>query len=309
MVSPARTWVMISLMGCTSAPGPPTATQPTPPQQAPALQPAVEPAVEPPVEPAVSVDSAAPFYAGVHGMAVSNDGTLYFSDSFGRIDKTRKIYTLAPPYTGAPVATAITGKTPAGLAWDDGTLLVCDVGDNVVTRYAADFSVVEQWAVRSPWNVARVADTQAWRVVTNDGRVVELGADTNKELFGGLLAPFDLVAVGDAIWVSEQGAARGDPGRVTRRRLDGSIVDDIAYSWANPEGMAMGPDGKLWVVETERGEIIRIDGDGQAEVIRGDLTLPIALTSHPAGDLFFNTGGPSPQLMRVRFLIGAEEPR
>jgi sugar lactone lactonase YvrE len=248
------------------------------------------------------VELVAPFTAGVHGMALRPDGTLFFSDSFGRRDKVRRVYTLAPPYDGEPRPTTIAGATPAGLAFLDGSLYVCDVGAGTVTAYDAALAVVAAWKVEGPWNVAR-HPSLGLVAVTHDGRVAELEPGGGvKELFGGGLAPFALaVDAAGGLWMSEQGAARGDPGRITRREADGAIAGELAYPWANPEGLAIGADGLLWIAETERGELLRVAADGRVEVIKAGLKLPVVVTAAPGGDLFVSTGGATPELLRVRF--------
>jgi sugar lactone lactonase YvrE len=296
-------WLSSALAGVVMACAPPrprevAATRSTP---APALSPApVDAPPKPPPRPVVEL--VAPFTAGVHGMALSPDGTLFFSDSFGRRDKVRRVYTLASPYDGEPRPTTIVGATPAGLAFIGGSLYVCDVGAGTVTAYDASFAVVAAWSVKEPWNVAR-HPSLGLVTVTHDGRVAKLAPDGGvTELFGGGLAPFALaVDAKGGLWMSEQGAAQGDPGRVTRREADGAIAEEIAYPWANPEGLAIGADGLLWIAETERGELLRVAADDRVEVIKAGLTLPVIVTAAPDGALFVSTGGAAPELLRVRF--------
>lgn len=267
----------------------------------PALSPA--PAGVSPKQPArPEVELVASFIAGVHGMALRADGTLFFSDSFGQYDKVRRVYALAPPYGDEPQPTAIVGETPAGLAFIDGLLYVCDVQAGTVTAHDESLAVVATWSVGGPWNIVHHPSV-GLVVVTYDGRVAKLEPNGKvTELFGGGLAPFGLaVDAKGGLWMSEQGAEQGDPGRITRRGAGGAIEQEIAYPWANPEGLAIGADGALWIAETERGELLRVDEEGRVEVIKAELTLPVVVAPAPNGDLFVSTGGTAPALLRVRF--------
>ncbi len=228
-------------------------------------------------------------------MAVNAKGHVFFSDSFGKLDETRRIYELAPPYTGEPQATQLVFELPAGLFFEGESLFVCDVKAKKVVRLDASHQVQSTWSDVAAWNVARVG--KALVAVTTAGSVVELQPDGGHTvLFEGAAAPFGLAAAKEgALWLSEQGAKPGDPGRLTARRTDGSVARTIDYDWKNPEGLATGPDGRLWVAETERGELLAIDGEGSVEVMH-TAPFPIVASVGPDGSLFVTTKN---ELLRV----------
>lgn len=250
-----------------------------------------------------TITRIADFFAAVHGMAVDDDGLLYFSDSFTALDTTARIYRLEPPYTGPPEATPLSGPRPAGLAFIDGDLHVCDVGAGTVTRYDAALTPVQTWVVPSPWNVAPLASGDRV-VVTFDDRLFALLPDgTVQQRLADLGAPFDLAPTpADAVWISEQGAGGpGQPGRLAQWNAQGAITLEARYPWANPEGLAFDPQGDLWVAETERQELLRVSPRGDVELMAEVDGLPIVITPLPAGDLLVSVTGPDPHLLRVEF--------
>ena len=154
-----------------------------------------------------------PFVAGVHGIALSPDGVLYFSDSFANHASQPAVYQLRPPYTGVPEATGITGPRPAGLLWHESSLYVCDPAARTVVRHDGAFVAQQVWSDVAAWNVA-AHPTLGLVAVDFAGKLIQLHPDdTTTELFGGTLAPFDVaVDPNGELWLTEQGAAPGRSG-------------------------------------------------------------------------------------------------
>ncbi len=239
------------------------------------------------------------FPKGVHGMAVDDDGTLFFSDSFGALDKVRQIYRLEPPFDGKPKPTTIQAKLPAGLLFRDGDLFVCDVKAGSVRRFDGGLKLVETWSVPAPWNLAAYGK-QMLISVTNKGSVVRLSPGGKvEELASGLDAPFAVAATDSAVWISEQVKEPTSPGRVALWGLDGQTRVVSQHPWKNPEGLAIGPSGDLWVADTELGQLLRVAADGKVEVVATDLGLPVCVTTTPKGDLLVNVSGKNARLLRV----------
>ena len=233
-----------------------------------------------------SIDVVGPIAAGVHGMAFSSDDMLYFSDSFANVGAVPTVYRVPPPYTATPEATSITGELPAGLLWLDDALFVCDTQAATVTRYDAALNAQQTWSNVDAWNVIDDASL-GLLAVTFNGRVVQLSsAGDVTVLYAGTKAPFDIESDAQGVFLSEQGAQPGDPGNLTVRDASGEAVRTIEYPWANPEGMARGPDGRLWVAETERGELLAIDDAGPTVI--ENMNLPIVVARAPDGSLFVN---------------------
>ncbi|HEU4412142.1 MAG TPA: hypothetical protein VFS43_43270 [Polyangiaceae bacterium] len=243
-----------------------------------------------------SLSVVRPFPGGVHGMAVSGTGRLFFSDSFGNVSSTRRVYALDPPYTGAFAATKITGALPAGLLFDDGLLYVCDVAASRVRAFDAKLRGVKEWHPATPWGIARLPGG-ALVTVSNDGVVQRLEPDgAVTTLFGGLDAPFGIAAAADGtVWVSEQGVGAG---RVTRRSLDGAVLETVAYPWDNPEGLLVDHQGVLWVAETGLRQLVRYDGSA-ATTFASNIGLPVVITRRDADTLLINSANLPAQLMAL----------
>jgi hypothetical protein len=248
--------------------------------------------------PGLDVQVVRPFTAAVHGMAFAPDGTLYYSDTFANQGPVARVYTLAPPLSGAPQATAITGSTVSGLLWNGGELYVCVTGANQVRRYSAALQLQQTWTVAQPWNVERIGGVLL--AVTNGGQVVRLNANgTTTSLVSGLLAPFDISADGSTgFWVSEQ-VGGAPPGKVRHYDASGQALGVADFPWDNPEGLEIDVAGRLYVADTGAGTVRRVLSGGTIELVTDQFTLPIVITRHPDGNLYFNTAGPTPQLVRI----------
>jgi sugar lactone lactonase YvrE/pimeloyl-ACP methyl ester carboxylesterase len=248
---------------------------------------------------AFEVETVASFTPGVHGMAFSSDGTLYYSDTYKNEGFTSRVYTLRPPYNGKSEATAITGATISGLLFHDDALYVCATGENGVRRYGPDLKLVEAWRVSSPWCVVPVGDSLF--VVTYDGRIYELAEKGGTKLvLKGLEFPFDLAdAGGGTFYASEQVGVEAD-GRVRRFDPEGQEIGRLDYGFANPEGLAVDDRGCLYIADTGAGKLLRASPDGHVELITDQYEIPIVVALGPDGNIYFNTAGSNSRLVRVR---------
>ncbi len=238
------------------------------------------------------------FVPGVHGMAVAEDGVLYFSDSYQHAGSPAQVYTLVPPYSGVPEPTGIVGKNVAGLKWHGGSLFVCVTGESLVQRFDGDLQLQESWQVASPWNLTFIGETAY--VVTYGGKVYSLGKEGSSELVvSGLNYPFDIAAFGSSFWVSEQSVEK--KGRVRRFDLDGKEIREAKHPWHNPEGLGLDKWGWLYLADTAKGEISRVAPECTVELLSADYDMPIVITEVPGGDLLVSTGGSNARLLRIKF--------
>ena len=254
-----------------------------------------------PDAPEPELELIGPFTSAVHGMAFDSAGTLYFSDSFEALDSVSRLYRLSPPYDGEPEVVGVSGDRLSGLFWADSELFVCDVSAQTIGRYDAGLTLHQTWLAENPWNITQRPGGELV-TVSDPGSVQSLGvAMLAQTEFEGLLAPFDIVATASGhLWISEQGEGTSDPGRVAQWTINGQMTYEVEYDWRNPEGIALDLQGNLWVVDTERGEVLRVSSDGTSQVIAEVEGLPICLERHPDGDLYFNVTGTSPSLYRIR---------
>lgn len=251
---------------------------------------------------AAEITTVRSFPSGIHGMAVTDTGRLYVTDSFGHMGSSKRfLYYVDPPYTGSFTATRISGAIPAGLMFDGGLLYMCDVSTGIVRGMDSNHRVRKAWlGVTQPWNITRLPDGTLL-TVSHAGIVQRLEDDGSvTTLFGGLDAPFGIASAGDGtVWISEQGA--GAPGRVTRRTLAGEEVESIEYGWDNPEGLHVDGAGDLWIADTGLGQILRYDG--VALNIEGEgLGLPVVITGVDGDSLLANSANLPPQLLSIEIL-------
>ncbi|MEM6991465.1 MAG: hypothetical protein AAF721_13235 [Myxococcota bacterium] len=283
----------VTALGCPSTPPPSVrpepAVSPPPPAKAPA-----------PAPTGATVTEVGPFVAAVHGMAVLADESLLFADSYAQLSKPAAVYRLAPPYSGTPQATDLEATTPAGITAVGSEVLLCDVGAGTVRRLDADLVVLQTWAVSAPWN-AEVLPSGELAVVTFGNELLRLGDDGSVEQgLANLMAPFDLQPASDeTLWVSEQGNGADAPGRLARWDLNTEARQDVDYTWANPEGMALDGSGDLWVAETERHELVRVSPAGEVVEVHAVDGLPIVMAPLASGALLVSVTGPRPHLLRV----------
>ncbi len=240
----------------------------------------------------VDVSRLRDFPPAIHGMAVTSAGRLYFTDSF----KTRELYYLDLPYESQPVPTGITGALPAGLLADGDALYVCDTGGGVVRKLGRDLAEVQSWTATSPWNIARLS-TGTLITVSYDGAVQRLDTASASTLFADLDAPFGIAPELDGtFWLSEQG--KDGPGRVTRRTLDGTIVETLPGTWDNPEGLFRDGNGALWIAETALGTLVRWH-HGEAEIVGKELGMPVVIVGRDQDSLLVNSANKPAQLLAV----------
>ena len=231
--------------------------------------------------------------AGVHGMAVADDGVLWYGDTFGNASAAQAVYTIAPPYDGAHEQAPVDIEQPAGMRFIEGVLHICDLQGSRVVRLGPGQEIEQSWDISYPWNLRSMPNGDVL-VVTYDQGLYRLGDDGTAELMmTGLAMPFDLEpATADSLWISEQGEGTYGEGRVGRWTLDGTLVEEIPGEWPNPEGLALDDRGTLWIAETDSGQIRRRDPDGTLTMEFDEYTVPIIIAPTPDGDMLVNLRSP-----------------
>ena len=259
-------------------------------------EPHPEPAPEPMVEKKPTtwnVKRLVDYVPGGHGLAIAPDKTIFMSDTYGRIKAgVKAVYRLKAPYTEALEDTGIRVVSPSGLLWHKGFLYVCDLQGNKVLKVDQSFKVLQQWSATTPWNLSIDGKGQLYALSYNGmvQRLQEKSAPVT--MFSGLQNPFDLHVLNNGhFWVSEQGPNGTLPGRITLRDSTGKVLKSLVYKFVNPEGLAVTPDGAVWVAETGTGELLRFAPDGKVIVVASQLALPVNLHLMEKGGLLLSTVG------------------
>jgi gluconolactonase len=222
------------------------------------------------------------------GIAVHRDGSVWCGGEQGQI------YRISADGTEIEEV-ASTGGFCLGLAFDaDGDLYVCDLKHRAVFRLRAGARELELFATGfqipnvpafGPDGVLYVSDSYAsdepgpgiWRVTENSSTLWHEGPFR----FANGLA---FTAGGEALYVAETFA-----GRITRIeiRADGSPGATTAVALLPgvlPDGLALGPNGDLYVACYEPSQILRITTAGAVETVAAD---PLAHTlCHPTNIAF-----------------------
>jgi sugar lactone lactonase YvrE len=207
-----------------------------------------------------------------HELRFDRDGNLYWTDMrnqvIRRVDrKTQVISTFAGTGArggfdgdGGPAANAKLAS-PHSLAFDDdGNLYIADIGNHRIRRVDAKTGVIET-----------IAGTGE-RTMPKDGAVAKRAP---------LLGPRALFVVGRTMWIAfREGSAVwkmdldagtlhhvSGTGRRGFKTVDGPMKD---AEYDSPKGIAVGPDGRVYVVDSSNDVLRRIDPTkGTVTVIAG----------------------------------------
>jgi hypothetical protein len=245
------------------------------------------------------VTEISPFPAAVHGLECLPGGDILVADTFKKAHNAARLYLLKYPYTGVLIDTGIQGEGVAGMAWRQESIYVAFLYENYVRRYDSNFQVLESWPIHRPWNITW--DDHGIYVVTYSGQVVQLMAEgDSKVLFEELEFPFDIVATGsDSFWISEQ-VGSGKRGRVARFSKAGRLLEEVDYTFLNPEGLALDGEGNLYIADTEAGKVVRRKAGGEVELVTDRYKLPICLAISRRGELLVNCNDSGGKLLVVR---------
>jgi sugar lactone lactonase YvrE len=216
-------------------------------------------------------------------------GNMYFVDMQNnvvqRVDrKTKKISAIAGTGSagfsgdGGPAAKA-QFKQPHSIAFDrDGGLLVCDIGNNRIRRIDLKTGIINTFAgtgEKKPTpDGAPLAGTPL-----NGPRAIDVDAKGNLYLAlreGNAIYRIDPTAkvISHVAGTGEKGYT-GDGGPAKQAKLSG------------PKGVALSPDGGLYIADTESHTIRRIDlKDGTIRTVLGNLARPHGVFVDKKGTLY-----------------------
>jgi streptogramin lyase len=198
----------------------------------------------------------APFSAALQAIAVGADGNLWFvedsSNRIGRITTTGQI-------TGSfPIPTANSNTTSIAPGPDGNLWFAEDVGNKIgrVTTLGVITEFNVPTASAQPFTVTAGPDGNLWFTeaqANKIGRITPAGAVTEFPLASGT-APIGITTGSDGnLWFGVGGAV----GRITPAGVIKLFPTPTATSFL--EFDVLGPDGNIWVSETQPGNVARLN--------------------------------------------------
>jgi streptogramin lyase len=183
------------------------------------------------------------------------------------------------------------------VTWQSGTAPCCQVFALDATSMAASLLTSDGY-IAEPTDVAVTRDGNILVAVPTAGVVRVVPASGHQAIFASVEslgggAPQGILATADAIYVTIQGSQP----RVVRLNPDGSVAGVVSSGGllAYPSGIALGPDGALYVCETipvgwkPGGSLLRIDpaSGAQTLIASGDpIHGPLHAAFAPDGSLW-----------------------
>jgi sugar lactone lactonase YvrE len=177
---------------------------------------------------------------------------------------------------GAPMAVSADGENLLVTSWIDNAVQVYDPLTMAVLASRYDFA--------APTNAIRF---QGELIVAElgTGMVVRSSGPGDRQVLAELAIPLGLAASGGDLWVADWAI-----GGVFQLMADGNpVFFPVAMGLNFPEGLAVGPDGDLLVVEAGAGRVSRIDlATGQVSPLAEGLELSLPALSGLPPFLVFN---------------------
>ncbi|MDA3823209.1 MAG: hypothetical protein PF450_11460 [Bacteroidales bacterium] len=228
-----------------------------------------------------------PFLGRVHGIAMDNDGVLYYSDTYSKSDEISRVYMLNPPYTGNPIATEIEGFSISGLLWEDDKLYVAFLNKNEIVIYDKNLEFLESRPVESPINFS--SDGSNIYVVSYFGSVGIVTPNRVKVKLEDLEFPFDILYNGKgSLWVSEKGKKEAH-GRVSEIAYEGVIINKLEQNFIDPAGIGMDRLGNIFIADRGDHKIYMLNPEGEIILVSDKYTSPICIITMPDGRMMVNT--------------------
>ncbi len=154
---------------------------------------------------------------------------------------------------------------------------------------------------QAPYQVQFQPDGSVWLAEQGTGRILALSPPFDGEpvvIAAGLAGPLGFVRDGQSLYVSESLG-----GRISRVNLVNGEIEALAAGLQQPEGIALGPGGRLLIAEVGARRLVALrPGDEQPEVLVADLPvglppfmgppatfLPTAVVATPDGSVYITS--------------------
>jgi len=200
------------------------------------------------------------------GVAADSAGNIYIADR-----DNHRIRRVGPNGVISTIARQAAWSAPSAVSIDgSGNIYVVDSGLGVVMRITPAGSVdrvAPDLVLSAPARAVADAQGNVYISDTGSGNIFRVdSAGVVSTVLSKLAGPHGLVLDGAGhLYFSEQDGAR--VGRLDL--VSGNVLDLGAATWNIPRGIAFSPAGELFVADTGKQQIMRVDSAGQVTVVAG----------------------------------------
>ena len=138
----------------------------------------------------------------------------------------------------------------------DGSIVVADRKRDRVVRFTYGHALAGSFAATDPRGIAAIPG--GGYLVSEAGRVRRTDVDGTTLATYDADDPYGVALTGDVVLIAD-----ADNGRILRYRLDGSALPAWKAGLVAPRGLAVGPDGTVYVADAGRWRIETFSADGE----------------------------------------------
>jgi DNA-binding beta-propeller fold protein YncE len=226
----------------------------------------------------------APGFAEAYGITVGSDGTTYAVD---RLNQRVEEFNASGTYVrdegkrGTAIGDYSWPETAA--VAPDGTLWVGDTRNNRLQQFSASLAVPPLLVVTGPASlpfkyiegVAAASNGDIWVADTDNNRVVRYNPTSKTYTSFGtrgagstigappqFINPQGVAVSSSDIYVADTGNNRIDEVDIS----SGNLVKVFGTGISGPQGIALAPDGSVWVANTQANDLVELSSDLSSEL-------------------------------------------